>query len=213
MTDQTLNAAPDPKPADDVPEPDKKENRKKFWESFKNFAIIFSFIVNIILVIVLLVSPIPLLIANTLIAEPLLVDLDSAFASLGETTINTLVNIQDTMPVVFDLPLNQNTDVILTEPVPLQAPASFILPGGGGSINGTVNLDLPEGMRLPVSLNMMVPVSTTIPVVMEVPVKIQLAEAGMGPAITKLRAVFSPITGFLQRLPNLPAKETTAPSE
>ncbi|MBN2002603.1 MAG: hypothetical protein JXA21_04540 [Anaerolineae bacterium] len=212
MTAQTLNTTPDPQPADDTQEPEKKIDKKKFWEAFKNFAIIFSFVVNIILVLVLLMSPVPLFMAKSQVAEPLLVDLDSAFASLGETTINTLVNIQDTMPVVFDLPLNQNTDVILTQAVPLQAPASFILPGGGGSINGTVNLDLPEGMRLPVSLNMMVPVSTTIPVVMEVPVKIQLAEAGMGPAIEKLRAVFKPITGFLQSLPNSP-KEVISPSE
>ncbi len=212
MTAQSPNTTPDPQPAYTMQEPEEKAEKKSFWESFKNFAIVFSFIVNIILVFVLLVSPVPLFMAKSQIAEPLLLDLDSAFASLGDTTINTLVNIQDTMPVVFDLPLNQNTDVILTAPVPLQAPASFILPGGGGSINGTVNLDLPEGMRLPVSLNMIVPVSTTIPIVMEVPVKIQLAEAGMGPAIEKLRAVFSPITGFLQSLPDF-SKETTVPSE
>lgn len=193
--------APDPTPipSDESTQPRPKRN---FWEAFKNFAIIFSFIVNFILVLVLLLSPLPLFTVKAKIAEPLLVKLDGAFAALGETTIRTTVNIQDTMPVVFDLPLAQNTDVVLTAPVPLQAPATFFLPGGGGAINGTVSLNLPQEMALPVSLNMMVPVSTTIPVVMEVPVEIHLAEAGMGPAITGLREVFSPITGFLQGLPN-----------
>jgi len=188
------------------PVENKKDERRlngaKLWDAFKNFAILFSFVVNFVLILILLLSPGPLFTAKAQIAEPLLVDLDSAFAALGETNIVTLVNIEDTMPVIFDLPLAQNTDVILTAPVPLQVPATFFLPGGGGSINGVVSLNLPEKMTLPVALNMMVPVSTTIPVVMKVPVEIHLAEAGMGPAIEQLRAVFRPVTGLLQSLPN-----------
>ncbi len=172
------------------------------WNAFKNIAIVFSFIVNIILVMVLLLAPEPLFMAKSQVAEPLLLDLDSAFAALGETRIESTVYITDTMPVVFDLPLAQNTNVVLVEAVPLQAPATFVLPGGGGAIHGTVQLALPQGMALPVALNLMVPVSTTVPVVMQVPVEIPLAKAGMAPAIEQLRAVFSPVTGMLQSLPN-----------
>jgi len=186
--------------------------RAKFWNAFKNFAIIFSFIVNFVLILVLLFSPGPIFTIKAQVAEPLLVDLDSAFAALGETNIQTTINIEDTMPVVFTLPLAQNTDVVLTEAVPLKAPATFSLPGGGGEINGDVHLDLPVGMALPVNLNMRVPVSTTIPVIMEVEVNIPLAEAGMGPAIDQLRMVFSPITGFLQSLPNS-VQEVVAPQK
>lgn len=182
----------------------KPHRRYKFWESFKNIAILFSFLVNIILVIVLLAAVQPLFMAKTDIVEPLLTNLDSAFAGLGATRIQSVVSINDTMPVVFDLPLQQNTVVVLTEPVPLSAPATFFLPGGGGSINGTVSLNLPTGMRLPVILDMMVPVSTTIPVVMQVPVEIPLDQAGMGPAIQDLRAVFQPIQTTLQSLPDSP---------
>lgn len=176
----------------------------KFWNAFKNVAILFSFIVNIILVLVLLLSPQPLFMAKSQVAEPLLVDLDSAFAALGETVIKSQVYITDTMAVVFDLPLAQNTSVVLVEPVPIQAPATFIFPAGGGAIHGTVQLVLPEGLALPVALNLMVPVNTTVPVVMQVPVEIPLANAGMGPAIEQLRAVFKPLTGALQSLPNSP---------
>jgi hypothetical protein len=115
-----------------------------------------------------------------------------------------MVNIEDTMPVVFDLPLMQSTNVVLVQPVPIQAPASFIWPAGGGAIHGTVHLVLPEGLVLPIALNLTVPVSTTIPVVMKVPVEIPLSEAGMGPAIEQLRAVFQPISGALQGLPDSP---------
>jgi hypothetical protein len=172
------------------------------WNAFKNIAIIFSFAVNIVLVIVLLLVPKPLFMAKSEVAEPLLTDLDTAFAALGETRIQSTVYITDTMPVVFDLPLNQTTQVVLVEPVPISAPATFVWPAGGGAIHGTVQLVLPEGLPLPVSLNLMVPVNTTVPVVMQVPVEIPLAEAGMAPAIEQLRAVFSPVTGLLESLPD-----------
>ncbi len=189
-----------------IPEVPQARRKYEFWESFKNIAIIFSFVVNIILVLVLLLAIQPLFMAKTGIVEPLLDNLDSAFAGLGQTRIETVVSINDTMPVIFDLPLQQATIVVLTEPVPLSAPATFYLPGGGGAINGTVSLNLPIGMRLPIILDMMVPVSTTVPVVMQVPVVIPLDQAGMGPAIENLRGVFSPIQTTIQSLPDSPAE-------
>ena len=186
-----------------VSEPKKRKHGiQALWNAFKTIAIIFSFIVNFVLVIILLLSPEPIFMTKNKVAEPLLLNLDSAFAALGNTKIESMVNIEDTMPVVFDLPLAQNTNVILTQPVPLEAPATFVWPAGGGAIHGRVQLVLPEGQVLPVSLNLMVPVSTTVPVVMKVPVEIPLSEAGMGPAIEQLRAVFQPIGGMLQSLPD-----------
>ncbi len=174
-----------------------------FWQAFKNFAIVFSFIVNFVLVLVLILAIGPIFQAKTGIVQPLLDNLDNAFAGLGETVIETTVHIDDRLPVIFDLPLEQTTQVVLVEEVPLQAHANFSL-GPFGSINGVVSLNLPEGMVLPVRLEMMVPVSTTVPVVMQVPVEIKLDEAGMGPAIENLRDVFRPINKFVKSLPNSP---------
>ncbi len=186
-----------------------KSRRARFWDAFKNFALLFSFLVNLILVVVLLLLIQPLFMAKTQIAQPLLGDLDAAFAALGQTHIVTTVAIDDSLPVVFDLPLQQNTNVVLTEPVPLSVPTTFSL-GNQGTIYGWVTLNLPAGMVLPVALNLNVPVSTTVPVVMQVPVTIPLDEAGMGPAITQLRSVFSPIQATLQQLPDSP-QEIFAP--
>ncbi|HRT31544.1 MAG TPA: hypothetical protein P5211_03920 [Anaerolineae bacterium] len=180
-----------------------KKRRLRFWEAFKNFALIFSFLVNLILVVVLLLLIRPLFMAKTEIAEPLLGNLDSAFAALGKTNIQTTVTINDALPVTFNLPLQQTTRVVLTEPVPLSVPTTFSL-GNQGTIYGWVSLNLPAGMVLPVALDLNVPVNTTVPVVMEVPVTIKLDEAGMGPAITQLRSVFSPIQATLQQIPNSP---------
>ena len=178
---------------------------RRLWGAFKNFAIVFSFVVNLILILILallVVSADSVFTLKSHVAEPLLVDLDQAFAALGETTITSMVFITDTMPVIFDLPLEQNTQVILTDRVPLNVPATFVWPAGGGQIHGRVIIELPQGQALPIALSMSVPVSTTVPVVMQVPVEIPLSEAGMGPAITQLRAVFNPVTSFVQSLPN-----------
>jgi len=189
-----------------MPEESTPKKKRNFWEAFKNFAIIFSFIVNFILVLVLLLSPAPIFMAKSQIAEPLLNDLDAAFVALGETIIRSTVKVDHMLPVQFDLPLKQNSVVVLTQPVPLQATTTFMLPGGGGAINGTVSLYLPTGMELPVALDLMVPVSATIPVLIDVPVEIPLDEAGMGPAIQQLRDVVGPLNAFMQTLPDSPGE-------
>lgn len=204
---------------------------KHFWHAFKDVAIIFSFVVNFVLVATLLVVTVPAirgaLALKTGVVEPLLNDLDAAFVGLGESTIDTTIDIEQTTPISFTLPLSepltidfaleiaQNTDVVLQESVPLSGvPARFSLPGGGGMINGSVSLALPVGMRLPVRLDMQVPVSKTIPVRMEVPVdeqvdiamdvpvKIELGEAGLDPAVEDLRAVFRPLREGVEQLPD-----------
>jgi hypothetical protein len=98
--------------------------------------------------------------------------------------------------------------------VPLNLPARFNLPGGGGVINGTVSLSLPTGMLMPIRLSMVVPVSQTIPVRMSVPVSetipiqmavpvhIELGEAGLDPAVQDLRAVFPPLREQIEALPD-----------
>lgn len=182
----------------------KKRRHWHFWKAFKNIAIIFSFVMNFVLLMVLLLLPGPLFQANTEIAQPLLGEMDRAFAGLGSTDIISPVYIRERPLIKFDLPIRQNIAVTLTEAVPLQVPATFYLPGGGGSINGTVYLQLPVDMRLPINLRMTVPVSENVPISMTVPVTINLNEGGLEPAIIKLRDVFNPISQTLQSLPDSP---------
>jgi hypothetical protein len=181
-----------------------KVEMHKIWSAFKNFAILFSFVVNFVLIIILLLSPDPIFTTKSEIAEPILLDLDSAFEALGETTIRTTVQINHMLPISFDLPLQEQTAVILNEAVPIRVPATFNLPSGGGSINGVVSLELPAGQALPITLDFVVPVESTIPIEFAVPVEIALYDAGMGPAIEELRGVFQPLTNFVQELPDSP---------
>jgi len=225
-----------------------------YWRAFKNIAILFSFAVNLTLILaLLLVSEPGIHLAFALkgsVVEPLLANLDDAFRGLGQATIDTTVEIDEAIPIQFILPLDQqlpiqfdlpldqqlpisfelaieqDTSVVLRQAVPLNLPAQFNLPGGGGLINGYVSLALPAGLSLPVSLNMTVPVSKTVPVRMvvpvsetipvrmlvlveetvpvqlSVPVHIELGAAGLDPAVEELRAVFSPLKEQVERLPD-----------
>ena len=207
------------------------ERLKRFWQAFREIAIVFSFITNFILVLLVLVLSIPALqtafALKTGLLEPFINDLDQAFVGLGQASIDTTITINQPIPIQFDLPLNQpmpiqfdlplqqSTDVILQQPVPLTAlPAQFNLPGGGGVINGYVSLSLPAGMHLPVYLNMTVPVSQTIPVQMtvpvnqvvpiqmEVPIHINLGESGLNPVVDELRGAIRPVKEQVESLPD-----------
>ena len=176
--------------------------QNKPWQAFKNFAIIFSFIANIVLLIVLLlVSPLLLPIVNE-IAGPLVGGLTESFVEMGEASIVETIVVDDTMPINFVLPLNQKTQVVLSDPVPLNVPASFILPDGGGTINGRVVLSLPAGQILPIELSLDVPVSQTIPVKLNVPVDIELARTDLGTPFNRLQALFTPLDRLLSGLPS-----------
>jgi hypothetical protein len=185
-------------------EPGKGRQRVvNLWAAFKNLAIIFSFIVNLVLVIVLLIVAGWILFpAKTELVEPLLDDLQEAVDALEQANIVRTIDIDQQVPVSFTLPLNQATVVVLSQDVALQRAATFYLPGGGGAINGTVALNLPKGLELPVYLNLDVPVDNSIPVQFPVEVFIPLKETELNTAILKLNQTLGPIREYLDELPD-----------
>jgi len=174
----------------------------KPWEAFKTIALIFSFIVNLIFFIVLLsIAPLILPIVNGIV-NPLVSGLNQSFIDMGEATITRTIVVDDTMPISFVLPLNTDTSVVLTGPVKLDSlPAQFVLPAGGGFINGNVSLVLPSGLELPVHLELDVPVEQTIPVQLNVEVDIPLDETELGKPFTDLQEIFGPLDETLGDLP------------
>ncbi|MCL4870498.1 MAG: hypothetical protein KJ063_16165 [Anaerolineae bacterium] len=171
------------------------------WEAFKSFAIIFSFTVNLITLIVLLIALPLILPIVSQIATPIVGGLNDSFVQMSEAHIVQTIEVNDSIPVVFTLPLSTTTKVRLIEPVPIQAQTAFILPGGGGTINGLVNLTLAEGLELPVALNLEVEVNQTVPVNLAVEVDIPLAETELGVPFRNLQGIFNPLYGLLRGLP------------
>jgi hypothetical protein len=174
----------------------------KPWQAFKTFAILFSFTVNVILLIVLLlIAPLIIPIVDS-IAKPIVGGLNSSFIDMSDASIVRTIQVEDEMPISFTLPLEATTDVVLAEAVPLNIPARFILPGGGGSINGNVALNLPQGLVLPVELELEVPVDQQIPVALDVAVEIPLQETELGAPFNTLRSLFEPLNNLLIKLPS-----------
>ena len=173
----------------------------KPWQAFKTFAIIFSFVVNFVLLLVLLlVAPIILPVLG-IIVNPLVGGLTESFVQMGDASIVRTIQVDDQIPISFTLPLSTTTDVRLVESVPLNIPAVFVLPDGGGQINGAVTINLPSGLVLPVQLSLEVPVNQTIPVKLNVPVDIPLADTELGVPFNNLRGLFEPLNELLSGLP------------
>lgn len=182
------------------------------WLAFEKFAIFFSFVVTMTLVVILLllgigvwrVAPsLPGLRDGALC--PLIARVEGLVYDFDSAVINKTIYISQTIPVEFDLPLNQNTSVQLTQSVPLNRSATFVLPGGGGRINGTVSLALPDGMDLPIQLGLTVPVRQQLPIQMQVPVSIPLKETDLGAVTGELVDILTPYTKLLGDLLHCPA--------
>ncbi|MCL7451454.1 MAG: hypothetical protein M8467_00210 [Anaerolineae bacterium] len=170
------------------------------WLAFEKFAIFFSFIVTFVLVVGVLVLGYALWQAGPLfeaVADGLVCDtvtgVNDLLTDFEDAVITRTIYISQTIPVQFDLPLNQRLIVSLTDNVPLSQPATYVLPAGGGRINGTVHLQLPRGQKLPVRMQTTVPVDQQLPVEMVVPVSIPLAETDLGAVIARLRDLLAPL--------------------
>jgi hypothetical protein len=170
------------------------------WLAFEKLALFFSFAVTFILVMILLVVGVVvwqrLPVLQSLkegVACQTITGLNSLVDDLENAVITQTIHISQTIPVRFDLPLDRNLNVQLTEGVQLTRPTTFVLPGGGGQINGTVTLMLPQGQNLPVHMSMMVPVNQQMPVEMNVPVAIPLRDTELGTIIGKLKQLLAPL--------------------
>ena len=180
------------------------------------FMIIFSFIVNIILVIVLLVLGLTIFDIKKNIAQPLIEGLHSSFVGLNNATIDWTIPVKDTIHVdranaqlETSIPINVNeTIVTLTQPVPLNVAANINLPGVGNLNNAAVSLTLPAGTRLPVSLAFDLPVKQDVTVSLNVPVDLKvravipLDQTQIHDPVENLRLLFEPLVRALGNLPD-----------
>ncbi len=173
-----------------------------WWNSFKTVAIWISFITNILMLVVLILLLMQLFQIKNGILEPLVDGLHRNFVGLDEAVILRTIEVSDDIPVIFDLPVNQRTSVVLTEDVPIAANATFTLPGGGGLINGRVDIVLPQNLALPVELSMNVPVNTQIPVDLPVDVEIPLNETQLHDPFVNLRELLEPYVRVIDNLPD-----------
>ena len=175
---------------------------RKIGSGLKLFMIVFSFVVNLVLVAVVAVLLLSIFDLKREVAVPLVGGLHSSFVGLDEATIDYTIPVRDRIPVVLDIPLNTDTVVTLTQPVPLSVSAVINLPGVGTLNNAQVNLQLPAGLQLPVHLDLNVPVNQSLDVELDVRAVIPIRETQLHDALQNLQLLFEPLVLGLHNLPD-----------
>jgi hypothetical protein len=204
---ETETAAVSPGP---LPEPSPKTAPKssqqkplRFGPPFWTITGALSLIVNIILIIVLLSIASQLFSLKKLVQEQVLGGLYENFVLMDQAHIRTTIPINTNVPAKFDLPLQTNTVVVLTEATLLENASVVSLSTGGLSIyNAPTTILLAEGTRLPVALDLIVPVDQQIPVSLEVNVDIPLSQTDLHEPFVGLQEVVRPYYLMLSEIPD-----------
>ena len=195
------------------PKPKKNKERsaiggsKLVWQgkvlpAFWSVGAFLSILLNIILIVIVAILLNQLFSIKRLVTDDLLGGLYYNFILMDQAKITTTVQVEDTIPVQFDLPLNQTTNVILTEDTTINNATVSLKTGGLNIVEAPTDIVLPAGTVLPVQLNLTVPVDTQIPVTLTVPVDIPLNETELHEPFTGLQDVVAPYYWMLIKLPS-----------
>lgn len=117
----------------------------------------------------------------------------SNFEAMNGAHIRTTIPLNTEIPVKFDLQINQQTEVVLSQDLRINGATVTLVLGGALLSNTPANIILPAGTRLPIMLSLNVPVDKTVPVTLQVPVDIDLATTELGASFTGLMDVLEPL--------------------
>lgn len=115
------------------------------------------------------------------------------FEKMDRAHIQTNIEVKTTIPVQFDLALNQQTNVVLSQDVTIANALVTVNTGGLNITRANTTIVLPQGTTLPILLNLTVPVDTTVPVVLNVPVDIPLSQTQLHEPFAGLQEVIKPL--------------------
>lgn len=183
---------------DQSPRAQKITYQGKFLPAFWTIACIFSLIVNIILIAMLISFGNYFFELKTIVSNGLINGVSKNLALMDKAHIvtnvpvETEVRLQDNLPVVFDLPLQQDTQVTLVSDTEVSGttlinlapvPLDFTLPAG-------TPLQIDLDITIPVSQS--VPVDITVPVSMLVPLDLAVDETDLHQSIVGLQSAIEP---------------------
>jgi hypothetical protein len=114
------------------------------------------------------------------------------FEKMDRAHIVSVIPIRNSIPVQFDLQLNQETNVVLSRDVTIDNALVTVETGGLNITQARTTIVLPQGTTLPIVLNLTIPVSTNVPIVMDVPVDIPLASTDLHEPFVGLQQVIEP---------------------
>jgi len=176
--------------------------RGNIGPAFWNIASIVSLSVNVVLIIILILVGKQLFTLKDMVSNQLIGGLHQNFIKMDQARITTTVQVNDTIPVVFDLPVQAETTVVLRKDTRIKNAIVNLSTGGLSIVKAPANIVLPAGTKLPISLSITVPVSTTVPVALTVPVDIPLNKTELHEPFVGLQSVVSPYDTMLADLPS-----------
>jgi hypothetical protein len=115
--------------------------------------------------------------------------LSNLYGNIDEVNNNSLttnITVDTQVPLSFMLPIQQNTDIILTDSVYIQH-AYVVINSGGLTINAPASITLPAGTNLPVSMNMAIPVQVNIPLTLQIPVEIPIGQTELSQSVSSIQ--------------------------
>jgi len=181
----------------------------KILPVFWTIASLISLLVNIVLVVLVIALATQLFKIKELVQVNLIDGFYENFVKMDEARISTTIQVVDTITVkdeiavVFDLPLKQGTEIILTKDTPIRKAIVYL--------NGQpvpTDITLRQGTRMAIALDMIVPVNQTIqvelnvPVNLKVPVDIPLAQTELHEPFAGLQDVIAPYKKMLDSWPS-----------
>lgn len=124
----------------------------------------------------------------------------SNFEIMNNAHIITSIPYDTEIPVAFDIQINQQTEVVLSQDTAISGARVTVATGGLEITNAPASIVLPAGTRLPIMLSLTVPVNKMVPVSLNVPVDINLSQTKLGEAFTGLMDVLEPLYCLLDPL-------------
>ena len=171
----------------------------KFLPAFWTVTAIFSLLVNVILIALLISFGHHFFELKAHLTDGVVNGLSENLSLMDKahivTTVpfETTVQLQDTLPVVFDLPINQNTQLSLIQDTRISGAMIYL-----NNTAVTTDLTLPAKTPIQVNFNMTVPVSQsvpvdfTIPVSMLVPVDVAIDQTDLHQSIVGMQSAIEP---------------------
>lgn len=192
MTSSTPETTPTAQPA---------KRTLKIGPPFWTIASILSLVVNLILIVVIIVLAGQIFKVKSILTDQLIGGLYNNFVLMDQASIRTTIPVTTQVPAKFDLPLETDTTVTLTEDTQIKAATVSLSTGGLVIYNAPTDIILPAGTVLPIHLNLVVPVDQQIPVELNVAVDIPLNQTDLHAPFVGLQQVLDPYYSMLKALP------------
>ncbi len=179
-----------------------------FWQgkigpAFWTVASLISLAVNIILLVALILLGQQLFTLKAVVQDQVLGGLYTNFQQMDTAHIRTTIPIDIQVPAKFDLPLDTNTTVRLTEDTIVKGMTISNLNAGALYISqAKADITLPAGTELPIALKLTVPVDQKIPVKFNVAVDIPLNKTDLHAPFVGLQKVVKPYYTLMTDMPN-----------